>query len=445
MKKIKWIILLLVILIIVIIFILFVRNNSFTSGESTGNIIDGIAEEKGAFLEREKTNGIYFFIDDICNNLFEYINHKNENIDNKQVLYSILAEEFIDDNNITEDNVLDVFSNFLDYSSYRTKEVYTAAANQGGVEDARNVYIYAFGILRKDGNDYNVYFLIKEDFQNETYNIQIIDKEQYNKAVNDGINNESLELNFEIPNKEYNKIYMVSSSEYDICLKHMEDYKNALLNNPEEAYNMLDEEYRNKRFGSFDEFNKYREEKQETYGKENFTEYLVNYYEDYTEYVCKDMYGNLYIFQEKYPMDYSLKLDTYTLMTEKFKNEYDNGSTQTKVQLNIDKFILMINNQDYKNAYNLLDETFRDNYFKTIEDFENYIKLNMYRYNELQFDSFEVQGNVYVVDVSLTSNGEYEKYNEANKGTGGSGYTFEWEFMVQLKDEYNFSLSFNVK
>ena len=56
----------------------------------------------------------------------------------------------------------------------------------------------------------------------------------------------------------------------------MQDYKNAVNNNIQEAYERLDDEYKKQRFGTIEKFKQYRENKQETYGKENFTQYMVN-------------------------------------------------------------------------------------------------------------------------------------------------------------------------
>ena len=308
-------------------------------------------------------------------------------------------------------------------------------------EGMANVFYYIKGVLRMNGQLEYVYILLKEDSLNQTYSIQFLDENQFNTIIEDSTNVDIEE--FEIENKEYNQLYVKTTTDYDICLKHMEDYKNALNNNVEEAYVMLDEEYKEKRFGSLENFEIYREEKQETFGNENFVQYLVNDYDTYKQYVCKDQFGNLYIFEETYPMEYTLKLDTYTIMTDKFKQEYDNGSDQTKVQMNIDKFILMINNQDYEAAYNVLDDNFKNNYFNTLDEFKQYVQNNMYRYNDLSFESFDVNGNIYSCTVKLTDLSE-GKYVDETKGTGGSGYIYTWNFVMQLKDNYEFTLSFEV-
>lgn len=67
----------------------------------------------------------------------------------------------------------------------------------------------------------------------------------------------------------------------------------------------------------------------------------------------------------------------------------------------------------------------------------------MYRYNDLSFESFDVNGNIYSCTVKLTDLSE-GKYVDETKGTGGSGYIYTWNFVMQLKDNYEFTLSFEV-
>ncbi len=439
MKKLKFIIIIVIIIILILVVIFLKKQNNL---ESEDNIIAArdVPETQKIPLEKEESVGTYLLIDEIVNNFFLYISENDENINNSEAAYSVLDEEYISQNSITKDNILSFFEEYRDFNSYSTKNMYNKKITAS--EAVANAFYYIKGVIRINGEIKDVYSIVKEDVFNQTYSIQFIDEEEFNTTVEDS-DNVDIEK-FEIKNKEYNQVYIKTATNYDICLKHMEDYKNALANNVEEAYERLDEEYKEKRFGSLENFEKYRQEKQETFGKENFVQYLVNDYDTYKQYVCKDQYGNLYIFEETYPMEYSLKLDTYTIMTDKFKQEYDNGSNQTKVQMNIDKFILMINNQDYETAYDVLDTNFKNNYFKTLEEFEEYIKTNMYRYNDIEFTNFDVKGNVYTCSTNLTdlSNG---KYIDETKGTGGSGYILNWNFLVQLQDDYQFILSFEVK
>lgn len=438
MKNLKYLIIALILIILIIVSILLINNAKkeeeyVVIPEGDRNII------KKTILQKETSTGNYLLIDDLINNFFSYVAQKNQNVENAKAAFSVLDSEFNEKYKITEENLLTELKEYSQFDNYATKEMYSSRINRS--EDTLNIYFYVKGILRYQGNIQDVYLLVKQDVENSTHSISLISKQEYDNVVSEGL--EDAKQEFTIDKNGYNQTYVKTATDYELCLKHMQDYKNAVNNNPEEAYLRLDEEYRNKRFGSLQNFQSYRTEKVETYGKENFTEYLVNDYGTYKQYVCKDRFGNLYIFEETIPMEYSLKLDTYTIDTEKFKKEYEEGNEQTKVQLNINKFILMINNQDYQAAYNCLDDNFKNNYFKSIDDFKIYVKEHTYRYNNLEFNSFDVKGNVYECGITLTdlTNGEYV---DESKGTGGSGYALSWKIMMQLKDGTDFKISFEV-
>ena len=158
--------------------------------------------------------------------------------------------------------------------------------------------------------------------------------------------------------------------------------------------------------------------------------------------MCQDTYGKMYIFNVEKPMDFSLQLDIYTIESDEYKEQYESGNEEIKVQMNVNKFILMINNQDYETAYNLLDENFKNNYFKTLDDFVLYVRNKAYKYNDFEIKSFNANGNVYMCGANLwdLTGGSYV---DATKGTSG-GYVYEWTFFVQLGEDKNFTISFGV-
>lgn len=439
MKKIKRLIIFLIIIVIILIVgILVMRNNKDTE-------VPDYTDEDRTVIEKTKPqketgNGNYLLIDQIVNNYFLYVGQKNENIDNTQAVLSVLDQDFEKKYEITQKNVFSKLNEYTQFNNYGTKEIYTIDVNQG--EGTLNSYFYVKGVLRNNGNIQNVFILVKKDDQNSTFSITPISEDEYNTTITTGIENDI--QTFSITENGYNKIEVKTATDYEMCLKHMQDYKNAVNNNIQEAYDRLDDEYKKHRFGTMEKFKQYRENKQEIYGKENFTQYMVNDKGTYKQYVCKDMYGNLYVFEETVPMEYTLKLDTYTILTDEFKKEYDTEDSQKKVQMNLNRFILMINNQDYEAAYSVLDSDFKNNYFKNIEDFEKYIKTYAYRYNNMKIDSFDIKGNVYSCSVSLgdSSNGVYV---DEEKGTGGSGYVYNWDFYMQLGENYDFTISFEVQ
>ena len=154
----------------------------------------------------------------------------------------------------------------------------------------------------------------------------------------------------EIPQNKYNKINLTILSEAELVEKYFKNYIKNAIYYPEEAYKSLDAEYRDKRFGSFDEYKKYIElnysklismdvnsiKKYENFNNEEeysqyifnlelkgLDKYLINNYNNYTQYTCIDDYGNYYIFKAAATMRYTLILDTYTLDLPEFLAKYN--------------------------------------------------------------------------------------------------------------------------
>ena len=159
------------------------------------------------------------------------------------------------------------------------------------------------------------------------------------------------------------------------------------------------------------------------------SQYSVNTYDDYTEYVCMDKYENYYIFKVTDFTEYTVTLDTYTIISNTFKNTYDGADDQGKTMLNCDKWIQMLNNRDYTSAYNVLDETFRNNNFGSVDNFENYMRQNYGEHYDVEFGDFSNEGNTYIQPLTLTP-------------ISGSEEIKEITIIMRLSDNYGFTMSF---
>ena len=161
-------------------------------------------------------------------------------------------------------------------------------------------------------------------------------------------------------------------------------------------------------------------------------EYLANVYEEYNEFVCKDKYGRIYVFNVKDPLNYSVKLDTNTILTDKFKTTYDSGDTKEKVLLNINKWIQMLNNRDYSSAYKALDETFRNNNFGNEDKFEEYMREKYPLHYSITFNEYNEENDVSIVAITLK--------DITNKDTT----TKDLKIIMKLNENYDFVMSFEI-
>ncbi len=262
------------------------------------------------------------------------------------------------------------------------------------------------------------YILYTEDYINEFKTIDL-----FIEAIDDS----------EIENNEYNELVYKNITDEYVAINYVKQYLQYMLNDVEKAYDILDEEYRNKRFGDINNFKEYVKDNQEEFQKINIKQYLVNSYNDYKEYVCKDQYENLYIFKETGIMKYIVALDTYTIEQEQFTNTYKNANDNKKVVMNIDKFIQMLNRRDYKTSYHLLDDGFKNNYFKTQNDFERYIRENYPLHYKVAYEEISKQGDIYIQPIELTDI------------TGENKETKKMSIIMKLEKESDFIMSFSIE
>ena len=372
--------------------------------------------------------------------MYDESGNQEKSVDENEIILNLLTKEYTSKNNITKNNI----ENYVDKLD---KDVFFVPLQMKYINNG-DIYQYAMIGYITDF-DYNIIkevgFKVNLDMSaTKTGNSDLsFTIEPINEEIND-IDEVQLEIKLtSVEKNDYNIVQYITTNTEEDCKRYLDYYKKMTLSSPEEAYNRLDEEYRNLRFGSLDAYKQYIEENKKDIQSIQISQYMTNTENGVKQNIAKDKYGKIYIFEGVDLFDLSIKLDTYTIETATFKEQYENGNEEVKVQMNINKFILMINNQDYKAAYNLLDDNFKNNYFKTLEEFIDYVKVYMYRYNNLELRSFDVNGNVYICDVTLTdaTNG---KYIDETKGTGGSGYLLERTFYIQLTGDKDFKISFEM-
>lgn len=346
-------------------------------------------------------------------------------------------------NGILDDNYKKTESNKnRDYESYKTfsaKKMYHREENY----TINTFYIYGFVNKEKtirqnyDKNTYNkdeLYAIVRIDMLNKTYTI-IPDADQWFSIENGEVSIKK-ELNKveDIKKNDYNAYIEFEKTEQDKLLAYFSDYLNNQLYNQELAYTYLEKEYSKKRFHQdIREYIAYCNN--DLFAKEkNLTSYsLDNQNDNYTIYTCKDQYNNVYIFKEKGVMDYTVQLDNYSLENTNFNEKYKNASNRDKGILNVDKFFKMINMTDYKAAYAVLDETFKQNNFKTELDFENYMHSNLFRYNQVNYQEYSDKiTDILTFKLSLTD------------ATAKEDRQIAFNIVMKLVEGNNFTMSFEI-
>ena len=133
--------------------------------------------------------------------------------------------------------------------------------------------------------------------------------------VNKNLNNDNTEDYKFLKKYSSNEFIPVYITEEDIAKKYLNEYKNNMLFNKEEAYNNLNKEYRETKFGSYDKYLEYLN-KFTSIGTATMEvdKYSINYINGKKVFNIYDKTGNQYIIKENYIMDFEVYLDENTVI-----------------------------------------------------------------------------------------------------------------------------------
>lgn len=347
-------------------------------------------------IEKETSNSVLYSLNKNINKYFNYIKENNETAINELGGNSI----YLITNNV----------------KYVVKQAYVT----------QNQYMskyYTYGTLTIANGNYTaqtqeIYMILYLTAENKGYKLQTISKEEY-------LNRTALEQNdtIEIQEGTYNKFeyeYIDNVKQMEI---YLEDYSFQIFNNTENSYNLLNTEYKEKRFKDLQAFVQFLNEKQGQLHNIKINQYTVDEENQNKIYKGTDQYGNYYEIIEKSYMNYEIILDNYTML------DYSNDSDENKIKLSAEKFILMLNSADYTNAYNLLEPNFKQINFPTEQDFINYVKNNFYARNIVASKDLSEDG-ICTVTIKDSISTQANKIQKQFKVIMGEGMSFTIEFNI---------------
>lgn len=348
--------------------------------------------------------------------------------ENKNAVYSMLDDTYIDYKNITLDNLTSKIS--------KIDPLYVSVTEMYELQKDENMYVYfVYGNIRdqKTSNISKFSMIVKIDMRNRAFKVLLQD------YVNEKYNNiqigETVQINIsdKIEANKYNIVEYKAISDSTYVTDIINAYKNDIMFNSEEVYNKLDTDYKEKRFKDLESFKEYVSTKIRKIVTMNVTKFQKEDYEEYVQYVCLDNKGDYTIIKEYGPMNYTLILDTYTIDLPEFKAKYENADNKNKVALNMDKIKQAINDNNYEYVYSKLNETFKNNNFKNYDKFLKNFKSRFFEDNIFEYQSIEGQENIYDIKVKIKNKNE-----ELNEGNNIA-------FVMQLLENTNFEISFNVE
>ena len=193
MKKMRNIIILITAILLIILIVLLILSSKTNNEPAQQYQDDEIYDDSEVLsdeiisdlLERETAKYKYIYVNEIMDKFFGYIKDKNAT-----AIMSLLDTEYIQENNLINNNILNFFAEYESVNSYFTKEIYTQEINY--MQDSLGEYEYIRGIIRKEGKEYYIYILLTNDFSNATYNLKILDNKQFNETVKNNNLNQKL-------------------------------------------------------------------------------------------------------------------------------------------------------------------------------------------------------------------------------------------------------------
>ena len=427
------IIVLIICIILVSVLLSLSRKNKETNEveeveQSSDEGIGILKEQYGKITNNSISREGYFDINTCMNQYLDTINinssiyYDAQEKDVKQYMYNILSEKYISSNNIKLDNLYQnlkvmeekVLFVPLEASVLQDKEI-TSFLVHGLAENLKLEVVQ------------NIFVILNVDLNNNLFSVEPING-NYNSIKDIKINNFETTIN----DNENNRFIVKSIGQEEISKDFINLYKRLALGAPQLMYNLLDEQYREKRFGNVENLKQYIEINKEKITGTRLEKYQVSQKDGYTQYVCVDQNNNYYIFRENAVLDYSIILDTYTVDIPEFIEKYQKSSEEEKVILNIQKIVQAINSQDYRYVYSKLDDTFKANNFSTETVFENYMKTSFFENNTVNYKKYDKSGNTHIYNIDFT--------DANNKNTN----VINKNIIMQLKDGTDFVMSFNV-
>ena len=425
MKNLKLVIIGLIIFLLVILVILFNMMNIAKKNEENNvmqneEIIEENNINEGDFNSSENYAEVtipttYYTVKGYIESFLEDVKTLNTNDSNSSKLLNILDDTYITNNSINNNNIRNKMIKYGN-SSYNINNIYEYAYS-----DTLTTYcVNGTFATEIDGvTNYNIFFAL--DYSSGAYKI-------YPAGNNISyINTQAIELN------EYNSYKNTTIDDLTMCNNYLNTYIESVKNNINNSYNLLDEEYRNKRFNNIQNYIQYINENEEEILNSKVNQYKVNInYDGSKQYIIIDNYNKYYIIDAKSVMNYTIMLDSYTLPVSETITRYESSTETEKACMCLELVKEMINNKDYRSMYNHLNETFKNNNFTSLEEFSNLIKNKYYESNNFSYESYSTSNNNYIINVKVSDNSDENK-------------NFNISFIVKLGSSIDdFEMSFNI-
>lgn len=257
----------LIIIIIALLVILLYLNSDKVKIESYKEDLITLLTSK---IYKIEDRNRFFNIDD---HIKKYVNYKTQG--NNQAIISISNDNAIDGEN------------------FKSEEMYI-------LNKITNDTVYVYGKVTKENSHIDTYIIVNLDYSNNTFAIENSSKQEYENAKNNVIL-EKYKNDIVIQSNGYNDIILGEiADDLSIIKIYFDDYKFKAINKPEEAFNLLDADYRKQKFdNNVNAFKQYIKDNIDILQDANIVKHGVTTLENGNkQYIIIDNFDNYYKFIE---------------------------------------------------------------------------------------------------------------------------------------------------
>ena len=400
------------------------ENNEVNSNSPNANVSNSIEEnnEENEIKTLEQVTDMksYFWLKDIMG-----IYYSSNELDDPT---TILDKDVIKELGITISN----YRNFNDFDGpiFRIDEMYKQS-----LDNNKEIYIvkHRVGKSKSDIKDSVVW--IEKDNNNSTFSIYPYEylKEKNYLEFDEGM---TLPINFskDISKNDTNQFESKNSYSAEDCMKGLfERYKFDLMIDEEHLYSILDDDYKNLKYPSLSNLRQYIADNKTDFYLDSLSGYKVINYNSYIEYraICNSKRD--IVFHVKNMMNYTISLDNYNIIN---KDTYESFLPAAQAKYCIDRIVEALNYKDYDFIYSKLNPVQKNNYYKNINDFKEFISTNSYSENNYEIDDDYLiisDDSVYQFKVKITD------------ATGEDFSYMNFTMTVTLKNDADFEISITNK
>lgn len=319
---------------------------------------------------------------------------------------------------------------YKDSCEFCIDKIYKVSVNLG-----KDIYFIYYRQQNESSATNNKTLAVKVDKKNLSFAIypyEYLKMNNYSNLKDNDII--SLEIiNIEDVDRNNNNHYRVDdiSTSESSCIKELfERFKFDVNYDLKHLYNLLDEEYKNVRFGNdFQNFSTYMNSNKELYLSDiayGYQKYDLNWY---TQYIIICQNDHRFVYNMIDLMNYSIQLDYYTTAIPAYIELYNSNFPHIRAKYCIDRVKQAINEGNYEFIYAKLNPVQKSNYYNNYNDFVNFIKVYFYKLNIFEYGSYsKISDDVYEYSVTVKN----EMDEKASR---------KFKMTIKLKEEADFSIS----